>query len=271
MGRLSRCIPALTRLLSRVAFAAVAAGCLPIGNGARALVIEREDESISQQAPEDDPGWANVGVCDGWTAVYLGDRWVLTAAHVGASRIELAGEVHAADMRSRVRVENPDATPTDLMLFRIDSEPDLPQLVIARESPPIGSVVLLVGAGLGGGDPMRGSGRVGFLWSAPARKRWGTSTVREYLHDRSVGNTDVFATRFSIANTAHEAHAAHGDSGGAAFARFGAEWQLAGILLAVDGHPGQPARSAVYGNRTFIGDLSRYRAFILGAIGAAQD
>jgi hypothetical protein len=142
--------------------------------------------------------------------------------------------------------------------------------VIASESPPIGSFVLLVGAGLGGGEKIRGSGRVGFRWNSPARKRWGTSTVHEHLHDQSVGNTDVFATRFSIAKTAHEAQAAHGDSGGAAFVRFGGAWQLTGIMLAVDGHPGQPERSAIYGNRTFIADLARYRAFILRAIGAER-
>ncbi|HXV37692.1 MAG TPA: trypsin-like peptidase domain-containing protein [Myxococcota bacterium] len=270
MRRSTQRIRASTRALARVAFAAISAASLLNPSGVRALVIEREDESISQRAPEDDPGWANVGVCDGWTAVYLGDRWVLTAAHVGASPIELDGVVYAADRSSRVVVENPDGTPTDLMLFQITSEPDLPHLAIARESPPIGSVVLLVGAGLGGSEPMRGSGRAGFRWNAPARKRWGTSTVHEYVHDHSVGNTDVFATRFSIAKTAHEAQAAHGDSGGAAFVRLGREWQLSGIMLAVDGHPGQPQRSAIYGNRTFIADLARYRAFVLRVIGAEQ-
>jgi hypothetical protein len=129
----------------------------------------------------------------------------------------------------------------------------------------------MVGSGLGRGEKMTGEGRAGFLWQAPSVKRWGTSMVNEHLHDQSVGNTDAFATRFSIARTAHEAHAAHGDSGGAAFAYLDDRWQLVGIILAVDGHTDQPDRSAVYGNRTIIADLARYRKFIQGVTGVLLD
>jgi len=231
-------------------------------NRAVGLVIEREDEAINYRAPADDPGWANVGVCDRWTAVYLGRGWVITAAHVGPSNIELGGAVYQADVKSRERVYNSDGTVADLTLFRVHPEPDLPSLKISDESPPIGSQIVLIGSGLGRGEKTLGDGRVGFLWQPPSVKRWGTSMVHEFLHDQSVGNTDVFATRFSIANTPHEAHAAHGDSGGAAFAYLDGQWQLVGIILAVDNHTGQPDRAAVYGNRTVIADLARYREFI---------
>ncbi len=235
------------------------------------LIIEREDDSVTYTTPADDPGWANVGVCSGWTAVYLGRGWVLTAAHVGASRIDLEGVVYAADMGSRETILNPDASAADLMLFRLDSEPNLPALEISTESPPVGSEIVLVGSGLGRGEKTAGRGRVGFRWKEPSIKRWGTSTVHELVHDRSVGNTDVFATRFSLAKTAHEAHAAHGDSGGAAFVRHEGRWQLVGIILAVDSHRGQPSRSAAYGNQTFIADLARYRESILRITGAFSD
>ena len=240
-------------------------------SGVRGLVIESEEGEINSQAPADDPGWANVGVCNGWTAVYLGRGWVLTAAHVGASNITLEETMYKADIKSRERVINRDGTAADLMLFRIDPEPDLPSLKIPAESPPIGSPIVMVGSGLGRGEKMTGEGRAGFLWQAPSIKRWGTSMVHEHLHDQSVGNTDAFATRFSIARTAHEAHAAHGDSGGAAFAYLDDRWQLVGIILAVDGHTGQPDRSAVYGNRTMIADLARYRKFIQGVTGVLSD
>ena len=231
-------------------------------NVAVGLVIEHEEGALNSEVPVDDPGWDNVGVCNGWTAVYLGRGWVLTAAHVGVSNVNLEGTMYVADMNSRERVFNPDQTAADLILFRIDPEPDLPSLKISAESPPIGSPIVMIGSGLGRGEKTAGRGRVGFSWQAPSLKRWGTSTVHEYLHDQSVGNTDSFATRFSIAKTAHEAHAAHGDSGGASFAHLEGQWQLVGIILAVDSHFGQPARSAAYGNRTFIADLARYRQFI---------
>jgi hypothetical protein len=242
-----------------------------VASAAVGLVIEREEGTFNQRAPADDPGWANVGVCDRWTAVYLGRGWVLTAAHVGPSDIELDGTMYEADVKSRERVLNPDGTAADLMLFRIDPVPDLPSLEISAESPPLESPIVMVGSGLGRGETMTGQGRVGFSWQEPSVKRWGTSTVHEHLHDQSIGNTDVFATRFSIAKTAHEAQAAHGDSGGAAFAYLENRWQLVGILLAVDNHNGQPVRSAVYGNRTMIADLARYSQIIQGITDAPPD
>jgi len=242
-----------------------------VASGAVGLVIEREEGTLNHRAPADDPGWANVGVCDRWTAVYLGRGWALTAAHVGVSNVTLEGTTYVADVKSRKRVRNPDGTTTDLLLFRIDPEPDLPSLKISAESPPVGSPIIMIGSGMGRGETMTGAGRSGFAWQATLIKRWGTSVVREHLHDQSIGNTDVFATRFSIAQTIHEAHAAHGDSGGAAFAYLENRWQLVGIILAVDNHTDQPVRSAVYGNRTMIADLSRYRQFIQSVTGALSD
>jgi hypothetical protein len=241
------------------------------GFGASGLVIENEKDALNHQVPDDDPGWANVGVCNSWTAVYLGRGWVLTAAHVGVSNVVLDGTMYKADVKSRQRALNDDGSRADLMLFRIDPEPDLPSLKVSAESPPIGSPIVMVGSGLGRGEKTTGGGRIGYSWQPPSLKRWGTSTVQEYLPEQSVGNTDAFATRFSIAKTAHEAHAAHGDSGGAAFAYLEGRWQLVGIILAVDIHTGQPVRTAAYGNRTMIADLARYSQFIQSITDVGSD
>jgi hypothetical protein len=240
-------------------------------SGAQGLVIERESGMLNQRAPADDPGWANVGVCKRWTAVYLGRGWVLTAAHVGVSNIELDGTMYEADKKSRERVLNSDGTEADLMLFRIDPVPELPSLEISAEPPPLGNSIVMVGSGMGRGESTTGQGRVGFSWQEPFVKRWGTSRVYEHLDYRSVGNTHAFATRFSIAKTEYEAQAALGDSGGAAFAYLEDRWQLVGIILAVDNHSGQPERSAVYGNRTMIADLARYSQFIRAVTGVLSN
>jgi len=251
---------------------ALASTCVAFAaGGAAGLVIERDEDSSSTEAPSNDPGWANVGVCGSWTAVYLGRGWVLTAGHVGAANLDLQGVVYAADLKSIERIRNPDLTATDLLLFRVDPEPDLPALAIASESPSVGSPVVLVGNGFGRGERVNGTSRVGFRWGDPAKKRWGTGVIFEHLHDLSIGNTDTFTTRFSIAQTRHEAQAAQGDSGGAAFAHLDGRWQLAGIILAVDTHVGQPERTAAYGNRTFIADLARYRRSVQTITGLMLD
>jgi hypothetical protein len=248
-----------------VALNVFAAGAVP------GLIVEREEDGLSSRAPADDPGWANVGVCSRWTAVYLGRGWVITAAHVGPSNVDLEGTIYKVDLKSRKRVLNSDGTTADLTLFRIEPEPDLPSVEITAESPPVGTPIVLIGSGLSRGEKTSAEGRVGFNWQSPSIKRWGTSLLNEYVLDRSIGNTEAFATRFSIAKTAHEAHAARGDSGGAAFAYLEGRWQLVGIILAVDGHTGQPVRLAAYGNRTFIADLARYRDFIQGVTGVPSD
>jgi len=255
----------------RVALALGSLLCFLALGDASGLVIEHEADALNLKAPADDPGWANVGVCSAWTCVYLGRGWVITAAHVGASRISLDGTVYAALARSAERVFNPDGTAADLVLFRIHPEPVLPSLEIAAESPPIGTQIVMIGSGLGRGEKTLGLGRAGFLWQAPSVKRWGTGLVSDYRHDLTVGFTDTFAVRFSIAKTANEAIAARGDSGGAAFAYLEGRWQLVGIILAVDNYPGQPEKSSAYGNRTFIADLARYRESIVGIMDAPTE
>ena len=62
-------------------------------------------------------------------------------------------------------------------------------------------------------------------------------------------------------NGTAEAQAVAGDFGGAVFAKHGGQWQLAGIMVAAEGYSGQPSPelTAVFGNETFMADLSYYR------------
>ena len=235
-----------------------------------ALILEIEDAG-NTQAPEDDPGWANVGICDRWTAVYLVNGWVLTARHVGPAKLNLEGVEYSVEAGSKRVVPNEDATAADLVLFRIDSAPDLSTIHISSSSPPVGSPVVMIGAGYGQSGRVFEAGRAGYRWSRRTKKLWGTNKVFKHLHDQTVGNTDTFATRFSIAKTRFEANAARGDSGGAAFRHAGDRWELAGIILATGSYGNQTQRTTLYGNHTFIADLSRYRGFIHQVTGLYPD
>ena len=68
--------------------------------------------------------------------------------------------------------------------------------------------------------------------------------------------TRAFAMSFDPFETKHEAQAALGDSGGAVFIRREGRFELAGVLIAVGGYPGQPPETSLYGNTTNAADLS---------------
>ncbi|QOV88374.1 trypsin-like serine protease [Humisphaera borealis] len=122
----------------------------------------------------------------------------------------------------------------------------------------------------------------GFAWAPSNGIRWGTNTNDGDGQGGSrfrlggAFNVDVFQTDFyesgtgpnySIANakndflasgsTTSEAQASQGDSGGAVFA---ADGSLVGIMHAIDGFTNQPSELALFGQHTFISDLSVYRS-----------
>jgi len=226
---------------------------------AGAVIIESGDGTGNTTAPPDDPGWNNVAYRGRRSAVYLGDRWVITARHVGPGDIVIDHRNYNLVRDSPVVLTNEDGTQTDLVLFRINRAPPLPSLKISESTPAAFTPLILIGKGLGRGAPFWFYGFSGFRWDGQAPMRWGTSVVSPRLAFGSVDDTEVFAARFSIAGSEHEAIASRGDSGGAAFVRGADRWELAGILLAVGSYAGQPPRTAVYGNQTYIGDLSVYR------------
>jgi hypothetical protein len=91
--------------------------------------------------------------------------------------------------------------------------------------------------------------------------RWGTNEVTDQWFPRAA-NTESFYTTFDgpgMDHTDYECQAATGDSGGALFAKDGPDWELAGIIWAIAGWPGQNSgTSALEGNVTLVSDLSFY-------------
>src|SRR6478672_6068353 len=76
------------------------------------------------------PGFANVGSTGTASAVYLQNRWVITANHVSlGSSVSFGGVPYTIDPTTIVQLVNTDGiTPTDLKLFRLTTDPGLPAI-----------------------------------------------------------------------------------------------------------------------------------------------
>ncbi len=250
------------------------------------LAVVVSDTMGNTSAPLDDPGWSNVGLRGSGTGVYIRDGWVITAAHVGAGQITLPSGTFTHDPDSVVRLENPAGLSpgTDLMMFRLTDTPALPSLAISLATPTLGTEVTLIGSGRNreadltywNVTPVAGvdndiweevappATRSGFETNSTRQMRWGINVVSRNNFDTEVdwGDVESFQTTFDdVLGIAGEAQAVTGDSGGAAFQKIGSTWVLSGIMHAVDLEDNQPhgANTAVFGNATFIADLSIYR------------
>ncbi|MFM7244944.1 MAG: trypsin-like serine protease [Planctomycetaceae bacterium] len=275
------------RVLAVVAAASIV-GVWPAA--ARAVVIDTLTGTGNTSAPGDDPGWANVGVLGIGTGVYLGNDWVLTAAHVGGGSIVLNGGTYAMLAGSGTTLTNNGAAgksaTADLFMFRLASTPPgLSGVTIASATTTNGSGVTMIGSGRDRGaftqwsvnqsttpwtwtEVSSGGNAAGYKTLATRSMRWGTNTVSSSALwiDDGFGDTFMLGTTFNdLGPPSNEAQAAYGDSGGGVFRKNGSLWELAGITLTVGGYSGQPdpGANAIYGDATYAADLSFYRSQIV--------
>jgi hypothetical protein len=254
------------------------AGILWLAVAASGVVIDTGDGSGNLTVPADDPGFANVGwSSNSLTGVYLRDRWVLTANHVGEpTAFHFSGISYPTVPGSHVRFETSPGVGADLALVRLVSDPPLPPVVLATSGPDVGDVVTLIGNGrlrelaptcwnsvftpvsCGMGPPPAFRG----YETQDARLiRWGRNQVTVVGSEVTLpgsGTSLSFSTRFDESGVPDEAQLARGDSGGAAFLKRGSQWQLVGILFAQTVEFGQPADAAVFGNDSLIVDVAFY-------------
>jgi len=237
--------------------------------------------------PQDDPGYANIGHRGAASAIYLGNGWVLTATHVGAGATTFNGVTYNAVPGTSVQLLNPPTgtytVNSDLTMYKIDGLPALPSLNIERSAPAVGWNVVMIGDGrdrlpsqyywTSNWTPSATpSYYTGYTWTSSQSIRWGTNTITSVGLPVGVGpNSDyAFATTFT-GTTAYDAQGATGDSGGGVFHKDAAgAWSLTGVMFSTNQYAGQPANTSVFGNVTFVADLSVYRTQIVALTGIAD-
>jgi len=271
--------------------------CLAAVPAAQAVVINSATGTGNTNAPGDDPGWLNIGFLGVGTGIYLGEGWVLTASHVGAGTISLAGNSYAPLAGSTVQLTN--STPgkttfTDLIMFRLATTPaGLGSLTLASSPPTLGAPVTMIGAGRDRGaftqwdvvtsttpwtwtEVPSGGDAAGYKTLVSRALRWGTNTVESqdvWINVPGSSNipVDVKTLTTTFTDRAlpdNEAQAVFGDSGGAVFAKNGSAWELGGVMIAVGGYSGQPTagENPIYGDVTYSADISTYASQIMSVV-----
>jgi len=239
------------------------------------------------------PGWDYIGTYGAGAAVYLGDGWVLTAAHLLThNTVTFAGVTYTVDSGPRYQLDNPDDAwfgdlgKTDLVMFRLAStsgSPDWPALAplnIASSPVQTDTDVVMIGNGYNrqaspvGYDSDWTAVSVdseecmysGFRYAGTKSLRWGTNVVSagpflSLAIKPGELSSFGFLTTFRDGASDSEAQAADGDSGGGVF---GLDGTLLGIMVGKGQLAGQPGNNlALYGNQTYTIDLSYYRSQIL--------
>lgn len=265
-----------------------------------AVVIDVGDGSGNTTAPDDDPGFANAGLRGVGTAIYLGNRWVLTANHVGAGPVTFGDEVFTHIPDEVHRLKNPNSSQTDMLLMRLEEEPDLPSLRLGCKNLSLFTEVVLVGAGRDRNEELsfwsvdENPGNSDDVWTAVATAedadvlgfrtessrtiRWGTAIVTNSNIDvksANDGNVLSFQTTFDTfdetslqesLNVENLGQAVTGDSGGPVFLKNGDFWELAGMIHGVtpprENQPGGSG-TVLFGNSTFAANIIKYRDEIL--------
>ena len=238
-------------------------------NAPRLMAVVDANSPANTNAPPDGSPWDHVGTVNGASGIYVGNGWVLSAAHVGWGNFLLSDATYPFDGNT-LRLTNADGSMTDMVMFHLSPQPNLPSLLLATNTPGDYAQVDMIGYGkiAGSAEMTLGSYR-GFYCSGPGYKSWGNNKLKPggaFVINAGLGDIMVFATDFTSpgtpdpgSQTTQEAQGAVGDSGGAVFHQTISGWELAGMIDAVGVYPDQPANTAVYTDETYLGDIATYR------------
>jgi len=162
------------------------------------------------------------------TGVYLGNRYVLTAGHVGPLTSVKVGFVdYFLDSSPAVAIGQ-----ADMKLVRLASDPGLSGVRLNTNPSGDAGNSYLVGYGVGrSSSSLLGSSPVTWGDSSTAIKRWGTNFVDAAIAGVQVAGytSDLLRTQFNSNSGANEAALTIYDSGSALFRQIGSEWFLVGL------------------------------------------
>lgn len=246
--------------------------------------------------------WNAVGsIPGGASCVYLGDRWVISANHGGFSGFERPGFSTILTQSSTRLIDPVNGQLTDIVLFRLASDPGLPNTPLTTTAPKIGDPIYIMGTGI-----KRNTNRVyynvtqnpsptpwtwtpvgspgantfnGWAYGSDRQKLWAQNTMIDFGANPQTGaptpalegnvpglpgNPYVRVMGTAFFDTPVSGQALSGDSGGGAF---DAQGNLVGLLGLIDFWPDQPANTVIYGDVTYFYDLTRYLPQINRIIG----
>jgi len=200
---------------------------------ARAIVFFSQGNDHNLTNPGDNLPWDNVVQMRSDTGpigsgVYLGNRYVLTAGHVGLLTSVKVGLVdYLIDSSPAVAIGT-----ADMKLVRLASDPGLGGVRLNSNPSADGGAAHLVGYGVGrASSSLLGSNPVTWGDSSSAIKRWGTNLVDGAISGVQVGGytSDLLRTQFNSNAGVNEAALTIYDSGSALFRQIGSEWYLVGL------------------------------------------
>ena len=252
---------ALVELTRLALFGLLALGLCLVPTSALAVLISTGDGTGNTTVPSEHPGLANAGTIGALSGIYVRNGWVLTTDHVGVGPLLLDGVIYEPIPGSAVQFQNPDGTMADLITFKIEGLPPVPDLLLAEQPLVVGDALTMIGNGRDRGLETSWNGLDGWEWLPTQSLRWGTNTVT--FTGATLLNTQAFRIDFDEITAPlpgeHEADLVEGDSGGGAFVGEGLDERLVGILFARSVSPSQPLGTSLYSNDGLIVDLYAYR------------
>ena len=202
-------------------------------NLAQAIVFFSQGNDHNLTNPGGSLPWDNVvqmrsGTGPIGSGVYLGNRYVLTAAHVAPLTSVRVGFVdYALDSSSAVNIGT-----SDMKLVRLANDPGLGSVRLNTSAASDGGSAYVVGYGVGrASSSLLNSSPVNWGDDATVAKRWGTNTVDAAYSGATVNGytSDLLRTQFNTNAGANEAALTRYDSGSALFRQIGSSWYLVGL------------------------------------------